>query len=337
MRYTNLKAFQKHLVSAAPRNLSRIYLLAVNSDFERAKALRSILSYVETPDVQPVRFSGANLELKDLFDALQSPSLFGGESVVVLDELDQLNKKSLEAIGDFIKHPFSGYLLMGSRTKALIAAAEKLGIVLDLTEEKSWDKEARIAEGLVEKAKNAGKRLDSDVVPLLFERLEKESALLESELDKLICYVGDRPTITRDDVLQISASSRTHTLWQVAEEIIWEGSPNLTLDESTFHGLVPILRSQLQLGLKIATLIESQTSSEMWSAHLPKVWPKTLEKRTSQAARLGSNYFRKGIHALFEMELLSRGSSTQYGALLSLFRSNLSVYAKTALASQSPR
>lgn len=337
MRYTNLKSFQKHLGSAAPRNLSRIYLLAVNNDFERAKAIRSVLQYVQTPDAEPVRLSGADLELKDLFDALQSPSLFGGESVVVLDELDQLSKKSLEAVADFIKNPFSGYLLIGSRTKALIATVEKLGIVFDLTEEKSWDKEARIAEALIEKAKNAGKRLDSDVVPLLFERMEKESALLESELDKLICYVGERQAITRNDVLAISASSRTHTLWQVAEEVVWEGAPFPELEEAAFHGLVPILRSQLQLGLKIATLIESQTSSSEWSAHLPKVWPKTLEKRTSQAARLGSNYFRKGIHALFEIELLSRGSSTQLDALLSLFRSNLSVYGKTALASQSSR
>ncbi len=337
MRYTNLKAFQKHLVSAAPSNFSRVYLVAVAADFEREKVIHSILSSVQSPDAPATRLSGAEFVLRDFCDALQSPSLFGGESVWVLDELDQLNKKTLEAVGELIKQPLPGYLILGSRTKALSAAVEKMGVVLDLVDEKSWDRETRLTEGLVERAKNAGKRLESDVIPLLFERVEKESALLENELDKLICYVGDRSSIGPSDVLAVGASSRTQTLWQVAEEMVWEGSPLPSLDETTFHGLIPILRSQLQMGLKIASLIEGQVPSDAWSAHLPKIWPKTLEKRTSQAARLGSSYFRKGIQALFEIELLSRGASTQYAALLSLFRSQMSVHVKTTAPSQSPR
>jgi DNA polymerase-3 subunit delta len=277
------------------------------------------------PDTPLLSFRGSDLNIRDFCDALQSDSLFGGESVVVLDELDQLAKKTLEIVTECVKSPFSGYLILGGRTKALSALVEKLGIVFDLVEEKPWDKEARIAESLIEKAKNAGKRLDSDVIPLLFERLEKESSLLESELDKLICFVGDRSSITQQDVLQIGVSAKAHTLWQMAEEIIWERSAIL-VEEAQFHGIVPLLRSQLELGRKIAWLIQSKTPSEEWSAHLPKIWPKTLEKRTSQAARLGSEYFQKGLDALFNMELSSRGSSTQYEALLSLFRSQLSLY-----------
>ncbi len=337
MRYTNLKAFQKHLVSAAPSNFSRVYLASVAADFEREKIIHSILSLVQSPDSPATRLSGAEFAIRDFCDALQSPSLFGGESVWVLDELDQLNKKTLEAVGELIRQPLPGYLILGSRTKALSAAVEKLGVVLDLVDEKSWDRETRLTEGLIERAKNAGKRLESDVIPLLFERVEKESALLENELDKLICYVGDRSSIGSGDVLAVGASSRTQTLWQVAEEMVWEGGPLPSLEDTAFHGLLPILRSQLQMGLKIASLIEGQIPSDAWSAHLPKIWPKTLEKRTSQAARLGSSYFRKGIQALFEIELLSRGASTQYAALLSLFRSQMSVHVKTTAPSQPPR
>jgi len=105
--------------------------------------------------------------------------------------------------------------------------------------------------------------------------------------------------------------------------VIWEGGQFPQIDSSSFHGLIPALRSQLHLGLSLATLIEEQCPSNQWSRFLPKIWPKTLEKRSSQAARLGSVYFQKGLEKLFEIELLSRSTSTQYRAMLDLFRAQI--------------
>lgn len=316
MKYQNLKSFQKHLASAAPHNLCRMYFVGIADDFERSQVLDSILTLIATPDASITRVSGNEIVLRDLFDAMQSPSLFSGAPIIVLDEAEKLSKKQMEAL---LECPVYGYLLIGSRTKAATLAngVEKEGVVLDLTDEKPWDREKRLAELLVERAQNAGKRIAPDALSLLFERLDKDLSLLETELDKLICYVGDQQAIIRDDVLRITAASRTATLWQTAEEIIWE---NGDIPAVEFHGLVPALRSQLHLGLTLATLIETKCPADQWSAFLPKIWPKTLEKRSSQAARYGSAYFKKGQEALYEIELLSRSSSTQYRALLDLFR-----------------
>lgn len=322
MRYQNLKSFQKHLASAAPHHLCRLYLIAIADDFERTKALELVLSYIAVP---ANRFSGVDCNLRDCFDAMQSMSLLG-ESVVVLDEVEKLSKKQLETLVSSLNAP-AGYVLFGTRSKAasLAALVEKEGVVLDLLEEKPWDKEKRLSEQLIERAKNAGKRLAPEVAPLLIERLGVDPALLESEIDKLICYVGDRGSISREDILAISPASRTSTLWQTAEEVVWEGGEFLSIDSAAFHGLIPALRNQLHLGLALATLIEERCPSDQWSKFLPKLWPKTLEKRSSQAARLGSAYFRKGLEKLFDIELLSRSSSTQYRALLDLFRAQIHV------------
>lgn len=321
MKYQNLKSFQKHLSSAAPHNLCRMYLVAIGDDFERTQALEVILSYLP---VSPVRLSGVDSELSTILDAMQSGSLFG-EAVVVVDEVEKMAKKQLQILSDSMGAP-AGYVLFGARSKTPLAAlVEKEGVVLDLLEEKPWDKEKRLAEQLNDRAKNAGKRLGPDAAPLLFERLGVDPALLESEVDKLICYVGDRPAITREDILQISPASRTATLWQTAEDVIWEGGEFPQIDQTAFHGLLPALRNQLHLGLTLATLIQQQCPSDQWNRYLPKLWPKTLEKRSSQAARLGSAYFQKGLEKLFEVELLSRTQSTQYRALLDLFRAQIHV------------
>lgn len=319
MKYTQLKSFQKHLASAAPHHLCRLYLVAVTDDFERTKALDSILSYFQTP---PVRLSGAQCELRECLDAMQSMSLLG-ESVVVLDEVEKWGKKQIQTLCEQCTQS-TATLLFGSRSKtALAQVVEKEGVILDLLEEKPWDKEKRLSDQLLERAKNGGKKLTPEALSLLFERLGPDPALLESEIDKLICYAGDRTQVTRDDVLSLSPASRSQTLWQTAEEVIWEGSDFPTIDSTTFHGLMPALRSQLHLGLTLATLIEEKCPADQWSRYLPKLWPKTLEKRSSHAARLGISFFRKGLQKLFEIELLSRTNSTQYRALLDLFRAHL--------------
>ncbi len=324
MRYQNLKSFQKHLSSAAPNNLCRVYLIAVADDFERASALDAILACLSTPDTLPSRFSGADFSLRDILDAIQSPSLLGGDPIVILDEMEKAPKKEMETL---LRSPIAGgYLLLGSRAKTPHAAAiEKQGVVLDLTDEKPWDKEKRLGEQLLERAQNAGKRLAPDALQLLFERMEKDAAVLESEIDKLICYAGDRSTIERSDVLAISAPSRSHTLWQTADDVIWDGKEFPPLDSSSFHALVPLLRAQLVIGLKLSALIEGKIPADEWNAHLPKMWPKALEKKASAAARLGAPFFKKALERLFEIELLSRSQSSQTSALLDLFRSCLHV------------
>jgi DNA polymerase III delta subunit len=206
-----------------------------------------------------------------------------------------------------------------------MSAAEKEGIVLDSLAEKPWDKEKRLADTLAQRAKNAGKNLLPDVLPLLFERLGMDPALLVSEMDKLICYSGDQLNIAKEDVLAISPASRTSTLWHIAEEVIWEGAVFPELDPNAFHALIPALRNQLHLGLTLASLIEQKYPSDQWNQFLPKLWPKTLEKRSSQAARIGSLFFEKGLAKLLHIELLSRTSSTHTRALLDLFQAKLHV------------
>jgi len=328
MKFQNLKAFQKHLETAAPHQLCKVYLIAVPDDFERRRLLDSVLSLVIVPDQPLLRLSAADSTLAELFTAIDSPSLFSAEPIALIDEMEKIPKKSAQGFLDLLARPqLTGHLILGSRGKSPVyQAVEKCGAVLDLSDEKPWDKEKRLTEQIFERARQAGKRLASEVPQLLFDRLDKDSALIEQEIDKLICYTGERSVIERSDVLQVSASSRMHTLWQTAEEIVWEGADPGAVDGSSFHGLLPALRSQFQLGLKIASLVEARMGVSEIGERLPKIWPKTLDKRISQAARFGSTYFQKGLDLLFRIELLSRSGSNDPTTLLEFFR--VSIYVR---------
>ncbi len=322
MKYQNVPSFEKHLASASPDHLCRVYLIAMADDYERSLVLQSLVKRTLAPDCSLQKFS-PDLDCRELFDALQSPSLFGGEAVVLFDECEALKKKEAEQIAAFLeKTTLYGYLLLGSRGKTpLSKVVEKIGVVLDMSEEKPWDKEKRISEALAAIAMSQGKRLASDAIPLLLERLGTDISLLTQEVHKLICYVGDRPTIERSDIFRISSTGGSYTLWQVAEEIVWEGGGSF--DPSMFPGIIFSLRPQLQIGLKITTLMEEGVPFSEWTPYFPKMWPRTLEKRKNQAAQKGSLFFKKGLETLFKIESLSRTGISQTEALFDLFRTTL--------------
>lgn len=319
MKYQNLKLFEKNLFS---HDTCRVYLVQMSSDQERSATLQKIVESALPSTHSLERFS-KDVECRELFDAMLSPSLFGGDGVVLLDECEALKKKEVEKLTEFLEKGFlAGYLLLGARGKTpLSKVVEKIGLVLDMTEEKPWDRDKRLTETLAEMAKNEGKWLSPDAIPLLLECAGPDISLLTQEVQKLICYVGDRPTIERSDIFRICGANTLDTPWQIAEEIIWEGKG--TFDASGFHGLIFSLRSQLQLGLKITSLLDAGIPGSEWAPYFPKIWPRTLEKRKEQAARKGTKYFKQGLEMLYKIESFSRTGSMSVEALFDLFRTTL--------------
>ncbi len=322
MRYSSRASFLNQVKASASSGFSnRIYSIGIPDDYERKEVVESLLRFLATEERIVQRFSGSGFELKALSDHLQSSSLFGGEPVAVVEDVEKIGKADAARLLKLFPATF-GYLILTAKSKSPLSdAVEKEGVVLDLITEKPWEKEKRIEQQLDAKVKNAGKLFGSGALRSLLERLDMDPGVLEREVDKLLCYIGERARIESSDVEKIASSSRTFTIWQTAEEWIWEGT-GLT-DESLFHAIIPALRAQLQLGLKIACLLRENASRDEWTKALPRVFPKTLEKRTSQTERLGAAYFKRGLLVLFDIELRSRTGSTCYGALLDLFRSRL--------------
>ncbi len=313
MKYQNFKDFEQSIGTC------RILFVIIPSDQERADVLQKVIKKISGT----VEAFSPEMDCRAFFDALQSPSLFGGETIVFLDECERLLKKEAEAIGEFLeKNSIVGYLLLGSRGKTLLKGIEKIGSVLDMNGEKPWEKEKRIKETLIAMAKSEGKRLSSDAASLLIEKLGSDLSTLTQEMGKLICSVGDRKQIEQTDIFHLSATNTNETPWQIAEGMIWEGE-NGIFDQAILVPLIFSLRTQLEVGLKIASLLENGIPFSEWSQFFPKIWPKTLEKRKEQVIRKGSAYFKKGLEILYKVETLTRSSSIDPKVLYDFFRANL--------------
>ena len=315
MRYTNLKSFERHLLSSAPHHLSHIYVVMSTDDFERKKIITHILSYLQGTKTI---FSGNGEELPQILEALTTQSLFDREPILFLEEGE---KNLLTTLAKELKQGLSfGFLLIGTRCKEG-SLFERQGVILDLLGEKPWEREKRWTEQLQERAKASGKRLSLDAIAWMMEHLEPSYAVLSQELDKLLCFCAEKETIERADIETIGIKNRSTALWTLAEEIIWERKFRLPEWEirDSFHPLLAQVRNQLFLGAKMHELHQQSVPFSEWNSYFPKLWPKLLEKRAQSIHHLGPTYFQKGIDLLFQIDLLSKSSPVPLEFLYDLF------------------
>ncbi len=300
----------------------RTYWVAVAHDYERSQIIDEILHLIGQSKENVQKWT--EFDPVSVGNHLQTSSLLGDEPIALIENAEAIAKGDGIVLEKLFPKDF-GYLICSAKSKCQVSEkVDAVGVVLDLLTEKPWDREKRIQQVLEHLVHRSGKTIAQNALSALMERQDVEEGILEREIEKVICYTGDRLHISAEDVEAICNPNRTYAVWQTAEKVVWEGQG--VLEEAHFHALIPGLRSQLQLGLKIATLLAENAPQERWAAALPKVFPKTLEKRTRDASRFGIEYFRRGLETLFEIELASRTSSSQHlGALLDMFHCSLVV------------
>ena len=311
----------KNIPSFLSAKNTKVFLVVMSEPSERQAVFEKLI-----PKDHPVEKFSPGVEMSTFFDALLSPSLFGGASVVILDECEKLPKKETENLGNFLqKNSPSGILILGSKGKTpLTKVVEKVGACLDMSGEKPWEKQKRIHEVLITAAKGEGKWLSNDAATLIIEKIGSDLGALLQEIRKLSCFVGARQNIERADVFRITSTNSNDTPWKVAEEMIWEGGGR-SFDPAGFVPLIFSLRAQLQMGEKMKSLIAGNIPFSEWSSFFPKVWPSTLEKRRAQAAAQHPLYFKKGLEMLFKIEMLIRTGARPQD-LFDLFRVTLRAY-----------
>lgn len=323
MKYQSLSLFKNHLKSAYPDHLSKLYLILSPDDYERRKAMEMVFTYL--PDDEKRIVSG-DFSLEEILDA---NSLFSS-NLLALDF--EPKKKDVEVLQAFLSR-YTGCLLLGSKGKQHLAPIyrliEKEGIILDLIDEKKWEKEKRLKEAVWEKVRQEKKSLSSDAAELLFASLPSDLAVLDSELEKLLTFCMEKKEIARKDVEAIFSASSTYTIWQIAEKIVWGEEGNISYDEHLGPMLFIALRSELRKGLIIKELLLQGKNADEIGKHISGVWPKALQKKIESARALSLSYFQKGLTALFEAELISRNGSSNIDALLDILTKKIYAYSST--------
>jgi len=325
MKYLNINSLKKHFENSN-FDKNKIYLIVISDIYEREKIIDFILKKIKIKKINLSKFSN-DCKFSQIVNTFQSPSLLGGEPLIIIEDIENLSKQDCQNLNSFVKNN-EIYLIIGAQSKQqcsiLYSTIEKKGLVFDLTGEKIWEKEKRIANFIVEKCMSFQKNISTIVIDSLFDKVGLALALVEQEIDKLITYTADKKAIELEDVEKVCPVNITQSIWQMAEEIVWEkiNFDNIYIDATFFHMFIAALRYQLQLGYKLASLIENKKNQDL-NLYFPKIYPRVLEKKKEIASLYKTVFYKKALNELFEIDLLSKTINFNYSYLLDLLKTKL--------------
>ncbi len=182
-----------------------------------------------TRDWAVARFSAKDDSADLVLGQAQTLPMLAPRQVVFwsdLEALERLGEDSRKAvvtrIEEYLKDPapFTVLVLeaekLDARMNLFKLLSEKLLVVAcELPED--LDSREKVAFGMaLQMASGLGLEVDADAAQELVERTNSGLARMQSELEKLAAYAGDRKKITRADVEALVVPDQRYTVWQLS-------------------------------------------------------------------------------------------------------------------------
>lgn len=183
-----------------------VYVLFGPDEFLRDEHRREVVaSIIGDADPQTcVTVFDSDAELADVLDELRTLPFLAERRVVLVREADAFVSAHKEAIEAYLEAPTATASLVlltlswrkDTRVAKLVA---KIGKAISCSVEAGKS----LPDWLKQAAAKRKKKIDPAAAQLLVQWIGADLALLDSEIEKLSLYVGDRPGITADDVSRL--------------------------------------------------------------------------------------------------------------------------------------
>jgi DNA polymerase-3 subunit delta len=213
-----------------------------------------------------ITFSGREVQLHDVRDALSSLSLFGdGQRLVVIEEADAFVTEYRAELEDYVAAPAPGVLILdvktwpGNTRLAKAVAASGLAIECDSPNER------QIKNWLTARAKTTHQvRFEASAADALLDLVPPELGILVQEVDKLALLAGEKRVIDVKLVRDNVGGWRTRATWDMVDAVADGRAADalaqmdrLIASGEKPHGIFPQMSSSLRRFATAAELIET--------------------------------------------------------------------------------
>lgn len=323
MKYTSLRALEAHLTEAAPDHLASLYAILGKDDFLRKTAFARLKQFFPQSELALTVLDGEGLAIKAISNALYSSSLFSQKSCVAIHTCEKLTKPCMEWLEGYFAKPTPQLTLILTASTlhhgtTFFKKIEKYGVVLDIAEEKPWEKERSYTEWVQQTLTQSGKTIDSQTALALVKQVGADGETLKQEMEKLICYTGDRREISQKDIQAICTGINSETVWQLGEAIFRLDAPTalrighaLLEDGTSILGLLRQIRSQFQTDLQVCAILASGGSPADITAQFAYMRGNILERHCQAARNYGLQRFKEGLLKIDASELQAKNGAPE--------------------------
>jgi len=319
--------------------LAPLYAVVSGDDFERKRGVtllkKKLLPDEKQRDICIKTFSGESASAEDIVEGLETSSLFAEKEVVILYQADKLKKEGIEVLYRYSLNPNpNNHLVVVAETLSPASRFYKkiveVGGVLHVPIAKAWQKEKISAEAVQRQVSEAKKSIDGAVCQALVQRVGAAGTRVESEVDKLLCYIGERGVITMDDVAAVSSCGNTATVWQLGEAVFRRDAKaalalvaSIVEEDGGIIGLLSQLRKQVQTQYQVCSIIASGAGPDAVTQAFAYMRGRILQQNIQQANGYGLARFKKALILIDETALKARNSQTDSKLLIEILLTKL--------------
>ncbi len=295
--------------------------LIVGKEEELKRALADLLRGCNSPITH---FYRENFTADSFSQEVETAPFLSKTKGVVINGVDQLTDEEKEALRCYLEKPAPWVELyltaetLSAQTK-ISKMIEKKGKVIRFKEEKPWEKEKRLAAWLIEEAKRESVRLAPQTASLMVQSLDANC--LKSELEKLICFAGQKKEITSEDFSLISTPIHHETLWQLGDALFaGDAARALTISKSLLEegmALIPLLASLRSQCVTAKGILEAAEKGEVAEKY-PYLKGQLLEKKLKLLKKMGRAHLTRALLLIFETEVQAKNSQSEPELLLEL-------------------
>ncbi len=257
---------------------------------------------------------------------LESQSLFGESGPLIIKTLEKIKKPLLDLLAEVVMRPGRRLILVGEKLNGSTRLYKRLvetGLLLDMPELKQWELEKQIPIWVVQEMKKQGKTLAAQAGLLLVQQIGTDKTRLQRELEKLACYLGERPEATVDDVRAICGVNSTVNAWDVSAEL-FKGSVGRAMEigrELLAHGtampaLLRLLRNQIATDLQVWCIMSSGGSAQEVTQEFRYMRGRILDEHLNNARTFGGKRLRRALVLIDQTDLKSKNSQVADAVLL---------------------
>jgi DNA polymerase III subunit delta len=339
MKYTQWQAFEKHLKEAAPRYFSQAYLILGKDSFERKRAIDRLTAFLlpsqNSPSLGFQSFDGAELKPEQLQQELETFSFFTTKRVLLIQQADKLSKPCQEKCLAYFSHPIPSLTLIFSApsfpgNSSFYKKAEQVGIVLDIEEEKPWQKEKTMQEWVKTQADLLGKKIENSTSHHLIKQVGTDAATLHQELQKLACYLGSRNEIKITDITAICTGTSQDTIWQLGEALFHgNGSAAMRISKSLLQDGTPFLvllrqiRTQFQTEFHVCSILANGGTPNDISRQFPYMKGNLLDRHIQMAQNYGLKRFKEALLSIDQADRQAKNSGIDIDCIAEILILNL--------------
>lgn len=320
MKFTNLKALHESLKDK--KSFLPIYLVLSEDDYERKETLKALISGNPSKT-----FDGTSTEINQILEELNSLSLFSKSKAVIIDHAEKLTAPTLKAIEDYLERPNeSVYLVLTAssfdKRKSFYKKADKLGCILDLVIDNKYAKESSLVAKIIDTAIASGKTMPAHICQKFIKFVGADQRHILSELEKLICYIGDKTTITENDIYAVCIGVNTDNIWQLSDAIFYKNGAlalkisRKFIEETPLFVLLRQIRTQFQNKCKLAELISKGADETEIQKHFPYMKGNILQLNVNAVKSFGPENLKEGILLIDDTDYLAKNSGLTHGFLI---------------------